>query len=399
LPATPTLRRRQIELQVALITPLIHVKGYAASETKAAAERARLLIEQAEALGEPPEDPLLLFSALYGFWAANFVAPDGRVVRDLAIQFLRLAEKQGSVVPLMVGHRIMGVSLLLFGEIAEARMHLDRGIALYDPAEHRLLATRFGVDTGVSIWSYRSFASWLLGYPDAALADADHALRDARGIGEVMYALFHGSLTHILCRNYATAIAQADENVALADEKGAAQWKPTGMLLRGSVFAPTGKASDAVSIITSGLTANRSTGATQLMPTHLLHLASAHAEVGQFDEAWRCTAEARAAVEATEERWWEAEVHRVAGEIALMSTERDTAKAEACFERALLVARQQQAKSWELRAAMSMARLWRDQGKRDQARNLLVPVYGWFTEGFDTRDLKEAKALLDALAE
>ena len=133
------------------------------------------------------------------------------------------------------------------------------------------------------------------------------------------------------------------------------------------------------------------------MPTFLSYLASAHAELGQFDEAWRCTTEARAAVEATEERLWEAEVQRIAGEIALMSPERDAAKAEASFERALTVARQQQAKSWELRAAMSMARLWGDQGKRDAARGVLAPVYGWFTEGFDTLDLNEAKTLLDAL--
>jgi predicted ATPase len=402
LPTTPALRCDEIKLQVELINPLIHVKGYASPDTKAATERARLLIEQAEARAEPPEDPLLLFSVLYSNWVANNVAFDSGVVCDLAIQFLRLAEKQGSVVPLMVGHRIMGVSLLQTGEIAEARMHLDRGIALYDPPEHRPLATRFGVDTGVSIWSYRSFASWLLGYPEAALADADHALRDARGTGEVaalMYALGHGSHTHILfCGNYATAVARVDELVALADEKGAAQWRAVGMLLRGCVFALTGKASDAVSIITSGVTLFRSTGATQWMPMFLSYLARAHAELGQFDEAWRRATEARAAVEATEERWWEAEVHRVAGEIALMSRERDAAKAEACFDRALAVARQQQAKSWELRTAMSMARLWRDQGKPQQARELLAPVYGWFTEGFGTRDLKEAKALLDELA-
>jgi predicted ATPase len=134
------------------------------------------------------------------------------------------------------------------------------------------------------------------------------------------------------------------------------------------------------------------------MPTFLSYLASAHAELGQFDEAWRCTTEASAAVEATEERWWEAEVHRIAGEIALMSPQRDVAKAEAHFERALAVARQQQAKSWELRAAMSMARLWRDQGRSQQARELLAPVFGWFTEGFDTLDLREARALHDALS-
>src|SRR5271163_2335414 len=140
LPATPALRREQIALQVALISPLMYVKGYAASETKAALERARLLIEQAEALGEPPEDPLLLFSVLYGSWNANFVAFNGDVVRELAAQFLVLAENQNAAVPLMIGHRMMGTSLLCTGDIAEGRAHLDRAIALYDRAEHRPLA-------------------------------------------------------------------------------------------------------------------------------------------------------------------------------------------------------------------------------------------------------------------
>ena len=192
LPATPALRREQIKLQVALITPLMHVKGYAAPETKAAAEQARLLIEQAEALGEPPEDPLLLFSVLYGFWVANYVAFNGDVMRELAAQFLALAEKQGATVPLMIGHRLMGISLLCTGDIAEGRAHYDQAIALYDPAEHRPLATRFGQDVGVAVLSYRSWALWLLGYPEAALADAEHALKDAREIGQaatLMYAL------------------------------------------------------------------------------------------------------------------------------------------------------------------------------------------------------------------
>ena len=129
-----------------------------------------------------------------------------------------------------------------------------------------------------------------------------------------------------------------------------------------------------------------------------MHLTSAYTELGQFDDAWRCIGEAMTAVQTTKERWCEADIHRIAGQIALRSSEPDTAKAQAYFERALAVARKQQAKSWELRAAMSMARLWRDQGERDEARDLLAPVYGWFTEGFDTLDLKEAKALLDELS-
>ena len=137
-----------------------------------------MLIEQAEALGEPPEDPLLLFSVLYGFWVANFVAFNGDVMRDLAAQFLALAEKQRATVPLMIGHRLMGISLLFTGDIAEGRAHLDQAIALYDPAEHRPLATRFGQDVGVAILSYRSLALWLLGYPEAALRDADRRAQE-----------------------------------------------------------------------------------------------------------------------------------------------------------------------------------------------------------------------------
>ena len=252
----------------------------------------------------------------------------------------------------------------------------------------------------MAILSYRSLALWLLGYPEAAFADANQALKDAREIGQaatLMYALNHASSTHIFCGNYATANAEADELVALADEKGALFWKAFGMVVQGCVLALTGKASDAVHMITSGITALRSTGATLWLPLHLSYLASAYAELGQFDDAWRCIGEAMTAVETTKERWCEAEVNRIAGEIALKSPEPDAAKAEAYFERALAVARQQQAKSWELRAAMSLARLWRDQGKLQQARELLAPVYGWFTEGFDTRDLKEAKALLEEL--
>ena len=135
------------------------------------------------------------------------------------------------------------------------------------------------------------------------------------------------------------------------------------------------------------------------VPVYLSHLARAYADVGKFDHAWRCIGEAIAAIKTAKERWWEAELNRTGGEIALLSPEPDAAKAEAYFERALAISREQQAKSWELRAAMSMARLWRDQGKREEARELLAPVYGWFTEGFDTLDLKEAKALLDELSD
>jgi predicted ATPase len=400
LSGTPALRREQIRLQVALITPLIHVKGYAAPKTKAAVEQARLLIEQAEALGEPPEDPLLLFSVLYGFWAANYVASNGDAIRELAAQFLALADKQGATVPRMIGHRLMASSLVHTGDLAEGRAHYDRAIVLYDPAVHRPLATRFGQDVRVVTLSQRSLALWSLGYPEAALADIEEALKDAREIGQattLMYALLVAQMTRTFCGHYAAADALFGELIALVDEIGSAYWKAFGTAVRGCGLALSGKVSDAVQMISFGVAAWRSTGATLLLPWYLSNLARAYAELDQFDNAWRCISEATRAIETTKESWWESEVHHTAGEIALKSPEPDAAKAEAYFEHALAVARAQQAKSWELRAAMSMARLRRDQGKRNEGRDLLAPVYGWFTEGFDTLDLKEAKAPLDEL--
>ena len=401
LPGTVALRREQIKLQVALANALMPVKGYAAPEAKTAVEQARLWIEQAEARGERPDDPLLLFSVLYGFWVSNYVAFNGGVMRELAAQFLGLAEKQRTTAALMIGHRLMGTSLLCTGGIAEGQTHLDRAIALYDPAEHRRLATRFGQDLAVSILSYRSYARWILGYPEAALANSDRALSNAREIGQaatLIYALSHAPFTLIQSGNFATAKAVVDELITLVAERGALFWQSFGMMHQGWLFALTGKAADAVQQITSGIAGLRSTKSTCWLPLWLPYLTKAHADIGQLSDAWRCIDEATAAIEATGERWCEAEVHRTAGEIALISPEPDAAKAESYFERALMVARQQQAKSWELRAGMSLARLWRDQGKPQEARELLAPVYGWFTEGFDTRDLKEAQVLLQELA-
>jgi predicted ATPase len=300
----------------------------------------------------------------------------------------------------MMGHRILGNSLLLMGEFAESRAHLDRALAPYHPAEHRSLMTRFGQDHGVTVLSFRSWAVWCLGYPKAALADADRAVEDARKIGQaaaLMAALACAAVPHMLCGNYAAASSLLDELAALADEKSTAYWKATRAVQQGEVFARTGNALAAVQMISSGLTAQRSIGTTTFVPGFLSSLARAYVDLGRFDDAWRCIDEAVAQKETTHEKWREAEIWLRAGEIALLSPERDAAKAETHFERALAVARQQQAKSWELRASMSLARLWHDQGKVQQARELLAPVYGWFTEGFDTSDLKEAKALLEEL--
>ena len=218
LPATPELRREQIKLQAALITPLMHVKGPTAPETKAAVERARLLVEQAEALGEPPDDPLILYSALYGFWNAE--AFNGDVCRGLAAQFLALAAKQQTTAPRLIGHRMMGHTLFCIGEFVEAKAHFDEGLALYNAAEHRPLATRFWIDSRIMILCWRSLAAWVLAYPEAAISDSEQAVCDARDIGQagsLMYALLMSSFTHTFCGNYATATARVNE-VALLDE-------------------------------------------------------------------------------------------------------------------------------------------------------------------------------------
>ena len=359
-----------------------------------------MLIEQAEARGETPEDPLMWFSVLYGFYVVNFVAFNGDAMRELAEQFSTLAEKQGATVPIMIGHRLMGHALLLTGEIAAAQAHYSQGLALYNPAEHRPFATRFGQDINVTILGFRSLAFWLLGYPEKALADASRALKDAQEIGQaatLMFALVYTAKTQTHCGNHAAANSLLAQLIALADQKGAPYWKAFGMSVQGCVLVATGDSSGAVHLLTLGMTALRSTGATLYEPWLLSNLARAYVDLGELEGAWRCIDEAMTAMQTSKERWCEAEVHRTAGEIALKSPQPDAAKAQAYFERALAVARQQQAKSWELRAAMSMARLWRDRGKRDEARDLLAPVYGWFTEGFDTLDLKEAKGLLDTL--
>ena len=402
LPSSPSLRGEQIKLQVALISPLIHVKGYAAPETKAATEDARLLMEQAEKLGEATEDPLLLFAVLYGFSIVNYLKFDGEAFRASASEFLALAQKHGATVPLVTGHRLLGHALLLTGDIAGARAHYTKSLALYDPAEHRTLAMRIGgQDAEMSAVTHRGRTLWLLGYPTAALADAERGVAVAREVGHavnLMYALILAAFIQINCGRLQSAGDMVDEALALAEEKNSANWKTAGQLARGWIFSLSDNSLDAVRTLASGLSANRLSGATVWRPFFLSYEARALSQLGQIGEAWQRVDEAMITIETVKERVWEAEVHRIAGEIALASPEADAVKAEAYFDHALTVVRQQQAKAWELRTAMSLARLWRDQGKVQQARDLLAPVYGWFTEGFDTRDLKEAKAQLEELA-
>jgi tetratricopeptide (TPR) repeat protein len=295
-----------------------------------------------------------------------------------------------------------GNALSLMGNLVGGKEHYDRVLAIYDPADHGPITTRSGRDVGIALLGDRANCVWQLGYPTAARDNCERAVKSARETGHtntLMHALLSASQAYTKCRAYAEAQRLLDELAALVKEKDATLFmKATEIAFRGGLLAETGKASEAVRAITSAMTSLRSTGTALYGPMYLLYLAMAYADLGQPDDARRCIDDAMDRVERSKEKYCEAEINRFAGEVALKSSAPDTEKAEKYFDRALAVARQQQAKSWELRAAMSMARLWRSQGKSQQARELLAPVYGWFTEGFDTLDLKEAKALLGELA-
>jgi predicted ATPase len=401
LPATSERRREQIKLQIELSNALIHTKGHASSETKASFEKARLLIANAEEQGDAPDDPLLLFSVLYGFWVANRMAFKGAVACELAEQFVDLAQKQSAIAPRMIGHMMLGISLVLVGTPSEGREHLDRAIALYEPAEHRALATRFGHDVRMSSYCWRALALWLLGCPDGAAFDMESALADADEIEHAatsMFALSHVALAHTFRRDYAKAEELAGRLVALGEEKGSLYWKSYGLMLQGWLLMQAGRASDAIAVGTAAVAAIRSTGATAYAPWYMSYLANAYAELQQFDDAWRCVGEAIDAAEATGERWCDAEIYRIAADIAQMEPNPDQDKIDAYFNRALLTAREQKAASLELRAAMGLATLRQKQGKCAEARNFVAPMLERITEGFGTLDLIEAQNLLQSLS-
>ena len=294
LPATPALRREQVKLQVGLANSLYHSKGIAAAETTSAFNQARVMIEQAERLGEHIEDPLLLYSVLYGFFIPKFMNFDGDAAFALARQFLALAEQQNATAPIMIGHRLLGNTLLVIGDAAEALSHLDRAWALYDPAAHRPLTTRFGHDVGVATLTFRPLALWMLGYPKTALGETERAITAARQTDHMptlLFALACTALTHICCRDAAVAATNLDECIALAQEK-VPFFKMFAGAQRGCVLAQTGKAADAIQAINAEIAGLRAMGATTWGTAWLSHLALAYAALGKLDDAWRCIGEA-----------------------------------------------------------------------------------------------------------
>jgi predicted ATPase len=400
LPATPELRREAIKLQLAFATVLFHVKGYTAPETIAAFERADAMIEEAEALGERPEDELLRFSVLYGQWTGNFTSGNLERAATLAKHFLAVAEKQQQSAPLLIAHRIVGATLGISGELSAARSHLDQAVALYAPEEHKSLATKFGQDIGVAALGYRSYVLYRLGYPESALKDAEEALKSARELGQIgtlIYALLFATVAELSCSRFGGAEVRVNELMALSEKYGLPLWKGFGEFMQGCIFAATDRADQAIQLIGSGISAVAARQMTLLTPVGYTWLARAESALGRFAEAQNALSEALDLVNKTNERWDEPEIHRTAGELAISAFNRNYEAAELHFCRSLDIARRQAAKPYELRAATNLARIWRHQGRRSEARDLLAPIFGWFNEGFEMPDLIDAKALLEEL--
>jgi len=393
LPDTAERTQHELGLQTALGLALMAVKGQGAPEVGQVYARARELCRQ---VGDTPQ----LFSVLFGLWRFYLIRAEYQTARELAEQCLSLARRVQDPAFLLAAHFALGVSLLFPGALAPARAHLEQGIALYDPQTHRALAFHTGIDLEVWGLSYAALALWLLGYPDQALRRSHEALARAQALSHphsLAAVWFYGA--HIYCfrREVHAVRERAEAAMALASAQGFPQWLTVGMLLRGWALAMQGPGEAGIAQMRQGLAAYRALGAGLAVSIFLVLLAEACGQAGQAEEGLGLLAEALAHVDSTGERYYAAEAPRLKGELFLHQAIPDETQAETCFYQALDIARHQQAKSWELRAAMSLSRLWQEQGKRAEAYELLAPIYGWFTEGFDTADLQEAKTLLEEL--
>jgi predicted ATPase len=331
-----------------------------------------------------------------------------QTARDLGEHLLTLAQQVGDSALLLEAHSALGNTLNYLGEFTASQAHFAQGIALYDPQRHRAHAFRYGQDPGVVCRAYAGVTLWWLGYPDQALQRSHEVLTLARELAHPVslgVALFFATWVHHFRREWHLTQELTEAVLTLGTELRSAVFSAAGTICRGWALAQRSAEPDAgqehreegMAQMQQGLAAWRTTGAEVFQPYGLALLAETSAQVGQHEAGLTLLAEALAMTSDKGERRWDAELCRLRGELLLARSAEHHAEAETCFRQALDVARQQQAKSWELRAAMSLSRLWQRQGKHAEARELLAPVYGWFTEGFDTADLQEAKALLEEL--
>jgi predicted ATPase len=394
LPETSARLQQELDLQVALAPALFATQGNAAPEVEHACARARELCAQ---LGDTPQ----LFPVLRGLMQYYQNRGDLQTASQLGEQLLHLAQAQPDPAPRLLAHRQLGTILFNRGEPAAAQTHHTQALALYDPQAHRPLAARYGVDLGVLSHGQLARALWYVGFPEQALQHSQAACTLAQEVAHplsLVHTLVIAATVHQGRREVLAAHERAAAAMTLAKEQGFPQWLARGTLLHGWALALQGQGEVGLVEIRQGLTAELATGSTLWQPYGLGLLAEACGAGGHPAEGLAALAEARAVLDTTELRYYAAELYRLQGVLLLQQAVPDAAQATACFHQALDVARQQQARSWELRAAMSLARLWQSQDKRTEARQVLDEVYRWFTEGFDTADLQEARALLVELA-
>jgi class 3 adenylate cyclase/predicted ATPase len=391
LPDTAERARQELDMQITRGQALMAIKGYAAPEVGQSYARARALCQQ---VGETPQ----LFPVLVGLW--RFYQNQGKhqTARELGEQCLILAQHLQDPTLLLWGHWMLGATFQFLGEFASASTHFAQGMALYDAQQHHPLYG--GTDPGVLCLSYAAMVLWPLGYPDQALQRSREVLTLAHQLSHsfsLSQALFWAALLYQLRREVDAVHNQADAAIELARAQEFTQSLAASTVFRGWALAMQGQSEEGVTELRQGISAWQATGAEVGLTYYLMMLAEAYGRGGQTEEGLRVLAEALTLVDRTGECWREAELHRLKGELLLQQTVPDAPQAEACFQQALVIARRQQAKSWELRAAMSLSRLWQQQGRRAEAWELLAPVYGWFTEGFDTADLQDARRLLEEL--
>lgn len=392
LPETPQRLQRAVDLLIALGTSLIATQGYAAAEVEQAYRRAHHLCQHLE-------NPQQRLPVLRGLWIYYCARPALQTAYTLSEQFLTLAQQIHDPVMLPAAHRAVGTTLFFLGAPTEAHTHFAQGIALSDPQQHHVAVLLYGEDAGVVCRSFAAWALWCQGYPDQGLAQSQQAVTLARQMAHPFslgLAFGHAATLHACRREMRAAQERADAAISLTTEQGFPSWMAWGALLRGWALAQQGQAQEGREQMTQGLRTYRATGTELVRPYFLVLLAEAYGTRGEPEAGLAVLTEALTLVETTGERWYEAELYRLRGELLLQQNADNHLEVEACFQHALDIARNQRAKSFELRAATSLARLWHQQGKRQEAHDLLAPVYRWFTEGFDTLDLKDAKGLLDA---
>jgi class 3 adenylate cyclase/predicted ATPase len=396
LPETRERKQLELDIHVTLTAALMAGKGYGDPEAVVALERANRLVTETASVGTP-----LHFSVLFGLWVSNCTAGATAAALEHAANFLSIAQSQPSSGPLLVGHRTLAQSLICSGDYPAALAHAETAASLYRPDEHRDDAFRYGHDIGVSVFVFLSWALWHRGYPDRSARAAERALAYSRELAHahtLARAFWGAGTAAVFARDVATACAYGNDCVALASEHGLPLWVAYGRVLQGWADAQKGEATTGIARIRDALAAAEATGNRLHTPLLLTLLAEALALAGKIEEGLAALDDALAKAAVSGEKGWSAEIHRLCGELTGRLPHPDPAKAEDSFRTALAIARQQGTRGYELRAATSLARLWGEHGRRTEARDLLAPVYGWFTEGFDTADLKEAKALLDELA-